>query len=36
MNTANKNKIAIATDLDKKYYIIIPKLGFKHQMYFSY
>ncbi len=34
-STANKNKKAITTDLDKKYSSIIPKLGFKHQfMYF--
>lgn len=31
-STANKNKIAITTDLDKKYASIIPKLGFKHQL----
>ena len=31
-STANKNKIAITTDLDKKYTSIIPKLGFKHQL----
>ena len=31
-STANKNKIAITTDLDKKYATIIPKLGFKHQL----
>ena len=30
--TANKNKIAITTDLDKKYSLIIQKLGFKHQL----
>ena len=30
-STVNKNKIAITTDLDKKYAPIIPKLGFKHQ-----
>lgn len=30
--TANKNKIAITTDLDKKYALIISKLGFKHQL----
>lgn len=30
-STANKNKIVITTDLDKKYAPIIPKLGFKHQ-----
>ena len=29
---ANKNKIAITTDLDKKYATIILKLGFKHQL----
>ncbi|WP_407423085.1 hypothetical protein [Methanobrevibacter sp.] len=34
-STANKNKIAITTDLDKNYSLIIPKLGFKHIMYFS-
>ena len=27
-STANKNKIAITTDLDKNYSLIIPKLGF--------
>ena len=27
----NKEKIAITTDLDKKYKPIIEKLGFKHQ-----
>ena len=27
-STANKNKIAITTDLDKKYASIIPKLSF--------
>ena len=31
-STANKNKIAITTDLDKKYALIISKLGFKHQL----
>ena len=31
-STANKNKIAITTDLDKKYAPIISKLGFKHQL----
>lgn len=31
-STVNKNKIAITTDLDKKYASIIPKLGFKHQL----
>lgn len=31
-STANKNKIAITTDLDKKYASIIPKLDFKHQL----
>ena len=31
-STANKNKIAITTDLDKKYASINPKLGFKHQL----
>jgi len=30
-NTMNKEKIAITTDLDKKYKPIIEKLGFKHQ-----
>ena len=30
-STANRNKIAITTDLDHKYVSIIPKLGFKHQ-----
>ena len=30
-STANRNKIAITTDLDHKYASIIPKLGFKHQ-----
>lgn len=30
-NTMNKNKIAITSDLDKKYKPIIEKLGFKHQ-----
>ena len=30
--TANKNKKAITTDLDKKYSSIILKLGFKHQL----
>jgi uncharacterized protein YdcH (DUF465 family) len=27
----NKNKIAITTDLDEKYKLIIESLGFKHQ-----
>ena len=31
-STANKNKKAIATDLDSKYSQIITKLGFKHQL----
>ena len=31
-STANKNKVAITTDLDKKYAPIISKLGFKHQL----
>jgi transposase-like protein len=31
-STANKNKIAITTDLDLKYSSIISKLGFKHQL----
>ena len=31
-STINKNKIAITTDLNKKYASIIPKLGFKHQL----
>ena len=31
-STANKNKITITTDLDKNYSLIIPKLGFKHQL----
>ena len=31
-STVNKNKIAITTDLDKNYSLIIPKLGFKHQL----
>lgn len=31
-STANKNKIVITTDLDKKYASIISKLGFKHQL----
>ncbi|MCQ2976911.1 MAG: hypothetical protein MJ232_02745 [archaeon] len=31
-STANKNKIAITTDLDKRYAPIISKLGFKHQL----
>ena len=31
-STANKNKIAITTDLDPKYPAIIQKLGFKHQL----
>lgn len=31
-STMNKNKIAITTDLDKKYAPIISKLGFKHQL----
>ena len=31
-STANKNKVAITTDLDKKYASIISKLGFKHQL----
>ena len=31
-STMNKNKIAITTDLDKKYAPIIYKLGFKHQL----
>ena len=31
-STANKNKIAITTDLDKKFSLIILKLGFKHQL----
>lgn len=31
-STANKNKVAITTDLDKKYPSIISKLGFKHQL----
>lgn len=30
-STANRNKVAITTDLDLKYISIIPKLGFKHQ-----
>ena len=29
--TVNRNKIAIATNLDKNYSLIIAKLGFKHQ-----
>ncbi|WP_400227375.1 hypothetical protein [Methanobrevibacter smithii] len=35
-STANKNKKAITTDLDKKYASIIPKLGFKHQLCISH
>lgn len=31
-STPNKNKVAITTDLDKKYTSIISKLGFKHQL----
>ena len=31
-STANKNQIAITTDLDSKYSTIIPKLGLKHQL----
>lgn len=31
-STVNKNKVAITTDLDKKYVSIISKLGFKHQL----
>ena len=31
-STVNKNKVAITTDLDKKYASIISKLGFKHQL----
>ncbi len=31
-STVNKNKKAITTDLDKKYSLIISKLGFKHQL----
>lgn len=31
-STPNKNKVAITTDLDKKYASIISKLGFKHQL----
>lgn len=31
-STANKNKKATTTDLDKKYSSIIPKLDFKHQL----
>ena len=31
-STANKNKIAITTDLDKEYTSIIQKLGFKNQL----
>lgn len=31
-STFNKRKIAITTDLDKKYSRIIEKLGFKHQL----
>lgn len=29
-STAYNNKIAIATDLDKNYSLIMPQLGFKH------
>ena len=35
-STTNKNKIVITTDLDKKYSLIIPKLGFKHQICIFY
>ena len=31
-STRNKNRIAITTDLDKKYARIVEKLGFKHQL----
>lgn len=31
-STVNKNKKAITTDLDKKYSLIISKLGFKQQL----
>ena len=31
-STVNKNKVAITTDLDKKYASIISKLGFEHQL----
>ena len=31
-SSANKNKKAITTDLDKKYSSIISELGFKHQL----
>ncbi|WP_159428557.1 hypothetical protein [Methanobrevibacter olleyae] len=36
-STMNKNKVAITTDLDKKYGSVISKLGFfKHQLLYFF